>query len=176
MDPLSVGASIIAVAGALYNVSQKLRSCARTLVHAGKEVKALAKEINIFSTLMRSLRSILERLSSLTPREPKLVNLSEDLVKQAEENVGEFNELLKTLKPLCVPRDGSVIVKTLARLRWAFQKSDLLLLRSKLDSSKVTLTLYLTMIQASFAVEELAEEKKKRRRDKTKIEDLQCQV
>ena len=74
---------------------------------------------------------------------------------QARENVGEFDIFLKGLKPLQDSSDADLISKTYARVKWAFQKTDLLLLRSKLESSKSTLNLCMVTIQARVSVEML---------------------
>ncbi len=158
MDPLSVvsvAASIIAVAGALYTVGQKLRSCAATLAHAGREIIALAKEMDVFSTLLRSLQCTIEFFIPRLPGEFDDKKMCNDLVSQAQENVDEFDRFLEDLKPLRHTKDANVFAKTLARLRWAFQKSDLLLLRSKLESSKSTINMYLTSIHLRFIKEEI---------------------
>ena len=155
MDPLSVAASIIAVAGALYSVSRKLRSCANTIAYAAKEVKAIAKEINIFSILLRSLQNTYDGLASKISQAADLREICERLVMQARENVGEFNNFLKGLKPLQNSSGAGLISKTYARVKWAFQKTDLLLLRSKLESSKSTLNLCMVAIQTRISVAKL---------------------
>ena len=177
MDPLSVGASIIAVAGALAAVSQKLIDFARTLAHAAREVKYIAKEMNIFSTLLRALRNILESVTR-TPVVLTALNLAricDDLVEQAEENVKDFDRFLADLEPLRDSIDANFLARTMARLRWNLRKTDLLLLRSKLDSSKSKLNLCMTTIHTRVTIEELAA-KERAKRDETEIRELQIQV
>lgn len=83
----------------------------------------------------------------LLPQGFNVVTICHDLVSQAQENVGEFDRFLNGLGPLSHSRDASnVVARTIARLKWAFQRTELMLLRSKLDSSKWTIHLYLTMI------------------------------
>lgn len=134
MDPLSVAASIIAVAGALYTVSHKLRCCARVLAHAGREVNAVAREMSMFSTLLRSLWATIQRLIPLASEVLDVLKICKDLVRQADENVREFEKFLEDLGPLRDPGNANLIAKAVARLRWLFQRTDLLLLRSKLES------------------------------------------
>ena len=153
MDRLSVAASIISVAGALYAVSRKLRSYAKTMSYAAKEVKAVAKEINLFSILLRSLQYTYDTLTSRVSQAADLLKLCERLVAQAKENVGEFKSFLKALDPLHSSRGGGLISRTVARLKWAYQKSDVVLLRSKLESSKSTLSLCMVAIETRIMTE-----------------------
>ena len=154
MDPLSVAASIIAVAGALYSVSRKLRSCANTIAYAAKEVKAIAKEISVFSILLRSLQTTYNILASQVSEAADLRKMCKRVVAQAEENVGEFDTFLKGLKPLQDSNVAGSISKIYTRVKWAFQKKpDLVLLRAKLESSKSTLNLCMVAIQMRVLVE-----------------------
>ena len=157
MDPLSVAASIISVAGALYAVSQKLRFLANTIYYAAKEVRAVAKEINLFSILLHSLQYTYDTLRSRVLHAADLLELCERLVAQARENVGEFKIFLKALRPLYSSKDEGLISRTIARLKWVYQKSDLVLLRSKLESSKSTLNLCMVAIQARTMIEKYVE-------------------
>ena len=176
MDPLSVGASIIAVAGALFTVSQKLIDFAKTVAHAASEVKYIAKEMDTFSTLLRGLRNIFEHVAPVVSRALNLSKIGDDLVEQARENVGEFDRFLAELEPLRNSIDANFIAKTMARLRWAYQKNDLILLRSKLDSSKLTLNLCMTTIHTRVAIEGLRAAEQRAQRDKKEILGLQSQV
>ena len=136
MEPLSVAASIISVAGALYAVSRKLRSYAKTISYAEKEVKAIAKEINLFSILLHSLQYTYDTLRSRVSQSTDLLGLCEQIVALAKENVGELNGFLEALNPLRSSRNEGLISRAVARLKWAYQKSDLVLLRAKIESSK----------------------------------------
>ena len=157
-----MAASIIAVAGALYSVSRKLRSCANTIAYAAKEVKAIAKEIGVFSILLRSLQNTYSILAYQISQAADLREICKRLVAQAEENVGEFDTFLKGLKPLQDSSGAGLIAKTYARVKWAFQKTDLLLLRSKLESSKSTLNLCVVVIQMRVLAEMYAAAQKDR--------------
>ena len=175
MDPLSVIASVIAVAGALYSVSRKLKSCAKTMVHAGKEIIAIAREMSSFSNILRSLQDTLRLVESLVSQEQDVLQICDDLVSQAYENVEEFEEFLKDLEPLRFSGNAKVFAKTLARLKWAFQKSDLVLLRSKLDSSKSTLSMCMNLIQMKVATAALAAALENKQ-DEKKVKQLRSQV
>lgn len=175
MDPLSVSASIIAVATALYSVSRKLRSCAKSIAQAAKEVKAIAQDISAFSILLRSLRNTLDILNPLVSQAAEFWQTCYSLVTQAEDNVREFDNFLEDLEPLRGSRGRNLVTTTVARLRWAFQKSDLLLLRSKLEASKSTLNLFLTAIQTTIAAEQLAAARGNNRNE-PEIKGLKTQV
>ena len=177
MDPLSVPASIIAVAVALYKVSQKLRECAKTLAHAAREIVAVAKEMDACSTLFRSLHYTIKQVKPLLPVGFDVVKICEDLVSQALESVGGFRRFLKGLGPLSHSKaERNVFAKTIARLKWAFQKTDLLMLRAKLDSSKTTIHLCLTMIYLTVKARKLAAAEETGQREGRKIEKLRYQV
>ena len=172
-------ASIIAVAGALFTVSQKLIDFAKTLAHAASEIKYIARETDTFSALLRTLRTILEHVEHAKPVVFQALDLRKtcmNLVEQASENVKEFDDFLADLGPLRDSINANSIARIVARVRWAFQKTDLIMLRSKLDSSKLTLNLCMTTIHTRVAVEELREERHRVGRDMAKIRELESQV
>ena len=175
MEPLSVAASIISVAGALYAVSRKLRSYAKTISYAEKEVKAIAKEINLFSILLHSLQYTYDTLTSRVSQSADLLELCERLVAQAKENVGEFKGFLKALNPLHKSRGEGLISRAVARLKWSRQKNDLVLLRAKLESSKSTLNLCMVAIQTRIMTEVYVAALE-RGEDETKTRRLKRQV
>ena len=175
MDPLSVAASIAAVAGALYSVSRKLRSCAKAISQATKEVKAIAKEISAFSILLRSLQNTIAKIESLVTQTAVFWQTCDSLIRQAYENVRDFDKFLKDLETLRDSRGRTLITKTVVRLKWAFRKSDLVLLRSKLETSRSTLGLYMIAIQLSLAAEQLAAPPRDER-DEAEIQRLKRQV
>ena len=175
MEPLSVATSIMTVAGALYAVSRKFRDYAKTIAYAAKEVKAIAKEISVFSILLRSFRDTYDVLTSQVPQAADLLGVCKKLVAQAKENVREFDTFLEGLNPLIDSRDAGLISKTIARLRWAFQRTDLLLLRSKLESSKSTLNLCMCMIQTKISAE-MYVTAKRGEGDQTEVERLRNQL
>ena len=150
-------------------------SCAKTIVAAAKEVNAIAKEISIFSVILRSLPDIHNALTSLVPQAADLRNLCKDIQEQANANVVEFENFLKDLKPLRGSRDAGPISRTTARLIWLFQKNDLVPLRSNLETSKSTLNLYINMIQARIAFANL-EAARSSMRPKSEIRSLKRQV
>lgn len=104
-----------------------------------------------------------------------VLNIYKDLVHQADENVREFEKFLEDLGPLRDPGNTNLITKAVARLRWLFRRTDLLLLRSKLESSKSTITLYITMIHLRVEIEQLAAAKRQKK-DKAQISELRHQV
>ena len=177
MDPLSVAASIFGVAVALCEVSQKLRECAKTLAHAAREVVAVAKEMDACSTLFQSLKHTIEQVKPLVQERFDLVKICEDLMSQALESVDEFRRFLKGLEPLSRSKDvRTVFATTIARFKWAFQKTDLLMLRAKLDSSKTTINLSLTMIYGAILTERLAAAEERGQREGEEIGMLRYQV
>lgn len=113
----------------------------------------------------------------LLPQGFNVVTICHDLVSQAQENVGEFDRFLNGLGPLSLPRDASnVIARTIARLKWAFQRTELMLLRSKLDSSKWTIYLYLTIIHLMVVAGQLEEAKTRDQGDRGKIRELRREM
>ena len=171
-----MAASIIAVAGAIYHVSQKLRKFAKTLAHAAREVKYIAREMDIFSSLLRAVRNIFQSIKPEVVKALKLSKVCRNLVKQANENVQEFDKFLSDLEPLRHSIDANLIAKTMARLRWNARKNDILTLRSKLDASKLTLILCMSIIHTRGAVEDLEDAKRKPKKDGAEIENLHEQM
>lgn len=176
MDPLSVSASIIAVATALYSVSRKLRSCAKSIAQAAREMIALTKEMDACSTLFRCLSSTIEQWTAVLPQGSEILKVCEDLVSQALDNVKEFRSFLKDLEPLSRSRSANSFNRMIARLKWVFQRTDLLLLRSKLDSSKTTINMCLIMINLKAVAQQLAAAEERSGRDRTRIKKLQHQM
>ena len=169
-------ASIIAVAGALFTVSQKFIDFAKTLAHAASEIKYIGREIDTFSALLRTLRDIFKHAKPVVYQTLDLFNTCKNLVEQAEENVREFDGFLAGLEPLRDLINVNSITRLIARLRWVSRKNELLMLRSKLDSSKLTLILCMTAIHTRVVVEELKKERQRTVHNVAKIRELRSQV
>lgn len=161
---------------ALSAVSQRFLDFARNVAHAAREVKYIAQEMNNFSTILRTLRDTLQHATDMVLQALSLCQTCQNLADQAEENVKDFDKFLADLEPLRHSMDANLIAKMVARLRWNFRKTDLLLLRSKLDSSKSSLNLCMTTIHMRFVIEELKAVRQRAEINETEIQDLQNQM
>ena len=176
MDPLSVAASIITVAGALYTVSKTLIKFAKSLAHAAKEINYIAKEMSGFSTIMRALRNILQQVPPDILQALNLTKICHRLVRQAKDNVREFTTFFTHLEPLLDSANATLFAKTKARLQWSTQKSVLAVLRAKLDSSKLTLILCVTMIHLRVVLGELGAGEERAKKNKAVLDDVHGQM
>jgi len=97
MDPLSAGASVIAILQAVGSIP-KIIDTLRTLIHIGDEIKALSNELSTLLALQDRLENQINLLSTTDPRlrvpEPKSMQSARttiaDLVLELEELVKRY--------------------------------------------------------------------------------------
>jgi hypothetical protein len=141
-DPLSICASVVSLAGAGLKLSTTLYTYSATAFKADKELRDIAENVSVTSSVLVQLGRVLE--------EDKKAKLCTDSALKTTESVAErcksvFQELDVALqKSLSKSRDGKM--STVQKMKWPFLEPKIKLAQSNLESIKSTLLLMLNVV------------------------------
>ncbi|KAG4433607.1 hypothetical protein IFR05_010910 [Cadophora sp. M221] len=135
-------ASVLSIISVGTKVTLVLFQVAADLGSAGEDVRWLGTEISVFCAVLNDLNTILERA--------KKSGFSLDSLKSVGAIVDHCKEILERIQMVVdkltgeVRPDGESKVTYVARAKWIFAKSKVECLRTKLESSKLTLSVMMT--------------------------------
>jgi hypothetical protein len=109
----------------------------------------------MFSTFLRMLEGTLQRVKWDASQSLDAIKLNKALVRQAKRVILNFQNLLKDLNPLRDGRHATIYKQVYARFKWYFMKTRVLLLRSSLESVKLSLSLWISTILLKEAIDQL---------------------
>ncbi|KAF2431573.1 hypothetical protein EJ08DRAFT_181043 [Tothia fuscella] len=141
-DPLSICASVVSLAGAGLKLSTTLYTYSATAFKADKELKDIAENVSVTSSVLDQLGRILE--------EDKKARLCSDSALKTTEGVASrcktvFQELDTALqKSLRKSKDGKL--STVQKMKWPFLEPKVRLAQMNLESIKSTLLLMLNVV------------------------------
>lgn len=148
MAEVGLVASILGIAGAGAKLSIGLYEVASAIGDTGREVRAIAKELTGFSSVLRHFASVIRS----NPNPPDQARrLAEDLIASCDNTLDESKALLDVLKPL-IERCGRKRKQVGLRIRWLFQKSKFVMHQGSLESLKSTLNLLVTVLTYDEAI------------------------
>ncbi len=143
-DPVSICASVVAIAGAGIKLSTTLYTYSETAFHADRALKDTARDVSLTSAVLNELGGLLEqdagsRLCSSTA------------LKTAGQAVDDCREVFRSIegelsKALRKGKDGKVGVSKLQSLKWPFMEPKIRLLRGNLERLKTSLLLMLNVL------------------------------
>jgi hypothetical protein len=137
-------ASIIGIAGAGAKLSIILFDFASTVGSAGLEVRQIGTEIALFCSVLRQLQSTLTKAKgfrysiSAIETTQQILDQCQDIFKQIEDIVNGLR------KPGTNSNEPSVDL--VAKVKWVFKRSKVVMLRTTLESCKITLHIMLTTL------------------------------
>jgi hypothetical protein len=148
MDPLSVTASVVGVAGAGIQLATTLYAFSDSVLKADKSVRVIADDVALTSQVLSELGILLrtdsaERLVSLSALET-----ADKTVKGCQECFQELNEAVEKLlgKDKGKERDLSGGMSVWNRIKWPLLEPKMRLLQANLERLKSTLLLMLQVI------------------------------
>jgi hypothetical protein len=152
MDPLSVTASVIAVAGAGIQLATTLYAFSDSALKADHSVRVIADDVSITSSVLGELGVLLrtdssDRLVSVTALET-----ADRTVKGCQDCFQELNEAVEKIlgkdksraKGKEKEKSGSISVWN--RMKWPLVEPKMKLLQANLDRLKSTLTLMIHVL------------------------------
>ncbi|KAE8449897.1 hypothetical protein EG329_007374 [Mollisiaceae sp. DMI_Dod_QoI] len=143
MEAIGAIASIIGVAGAGAKLSIMLFEFASTVGSAGQEVTQIAIEISLFCSVLKQLRSTLTKARAYRYSLSAL-ETTQEILGQCQEVFKEIERIVDGLQKRGGERSGEPTLA--ARVRWTFKRSQVQLLRTTLESCKVTLHIMLSTL------------------------------
>jgi hypothetical protein len=111
---------------------------------ASTEVKAIGTEISLFCSVLKQLHSTLTKAKSFR-YSISAIATTQEILDQCQEI---FNDIEAIVERLQKRKAGDVqpSLEFIQRVRWTFQKSKVQLLRTTLESCKITLHIMLTTL------------------------------
>jgi hypothetical protein len=139
MAEVGAVASIIALVATGAKLSLFLFEVSSSLGSAGTEIQQIAVEISLFCSVLKQLRNTLAKARGCRYSLSALETTNEIFVR-CTDIFNEINNLLAGFKSKS--KDGDVDWR--AKMKWAFKKGDIKVLRTTLESCKITLHIMLT--------------------------------
>jgi len=140
---VGVIASVIGIAGAGFRLSLILNAVSCEVANAGLEVHSIAKQVTLFSLMLKQVGTVLQAADSVHSQE------AVDAAKQiAEESTRVFEEINDMLDRVRMKRpDGTYAPTIQQRFRWCFKKHRVTYLLAQLESLKLSLSVLLQILQ-----------------------------
>lgn len=146
MAEIGLVASIIGIVGAGAKLSIIIFDFASTIGTAGRELQSLGTEISLLCSVLKPLQSLLDHAHFHSSQGAKydLRRIVDDCRKVFVEIDDIFSGLQSARGSYLFPS-----VDFVGKVKWTFKKSKVLMLRSTLDSCKLTLALMLSTMQSA---------------------------
>jgi predicted glycosyl hydrolase (DUF1957 family) len=147
MEAIGAIVSIIGVVGAGAKLSILLFEFASTVGSAGQEVRQIGIEISLFCSVLKQLQSTLSNA--------KACRYSLSALEATQEILDRCQEIFKEIDAIVVSlrlrkrsdeHSSEATQDLIARVKWTFKRSQVQLLRTTLESCKVTLHIMLTTL------------------------------
>ena len=116
------------------------------LTHPNQDVQFVAKDITLFSAVLKDLGKTLERGQDLNLYRDAAYESSRLIVKECEEVFGEINDIVKGSSKAGSIQDVNISISRVDKFMWVFRKSRVQLLRSNLESLKSTILLQVAVL------------------------------
>lgn len=154
MDPLSVAASVMGIVGVVSGLSRGFYKCAKILLHAKEEVRAVAGELVVFSSMLRSLNQILNGVPKRLLQKLEMEEIYRHFQRTMDRVVMTLRGLLHDFKKLS--RKSPQRLLALQRIRWYFKKPHVLVQRSVLEAVKLDLWIWISILHLGIAGDEIS--------------------
>jgi hypothetical protein len=146
MEAIGAIASIIGVVGAGAKLSIVLFDFASTVGLAGKEVRQIGIEISLFCSVLKQLQSTLAKAKAFRYSLGAIETIQE-ILDRCQEVFKEIEGIINGLRKRGGERSTEAAPDLVARVKWTFKRSQVQLLRTTLESCKVTLHIMLSTLE-----------------------------
>ena len=137
-DPLSLGASLLAVASAGIAVSKILFKLADTIGSSNEEIRSIGKEISAFARVVEDLHEFLKEAKDL---------ISQRAIDNALEIMSICGDTFALIKRMLEYSAGKYASNFWHGVQWSFRREKVKPLCARLESYKTTLTMMITLIK-----------------------------
>lgn len=145
MEPLSVAASVLEVAGAGLKLATTLYTFAETVFHADKELKNVARDLSLTSSVIKELGTVLEQDQASRICSQNAIQTAKDTIQGCQDVSREIDAAMQ--RSLRSENKSKPSVPFLRRLIWPLKERRMELIRSNLEKLKSTLMLMLQVLQ-----------------------------
>jgi hypothetical protein len=144
MDPLSLTASLISIAGLVSAVTKSLHKL-KNLYHAGEEIHALSNEISDLEAVFRNVvQAVQDGQHNGSPRQHACPNLSPN-IQAAKDKLLELDMILnyRLIRP--TSKDSAIKID---RMRWLKERAHVMRLQSELRNIRHNLTTQISALHS----------------------------
>jgi len=145
MEAIGAIASIIGIAGAGAKLSIVLFEFASAVGSAGQEVRQIAIEISLFCSVLKQLQSTLAKAKAFR-YSLSAIETTQEILDRCQEVFNEIEGIVNSLRKGGGERSPEATQDWVVRIKWTFKRSQVQLLRSTLESCKVTLHIMLSTL------------------------------
>jgi len=146
MAEIGAIASIIGVAGAGAKLSIMLFEFASSVGSAGAEVKRIGIEISLFCSVLKQLQSTLTKAKAYRYSLSAL-ETTQEVLDRCQDVFEEIEGIVDGLRKRGTGEAVETSMGLIARVKWTFKRSKVQVLRTTLESCKITLHLMLTTLE-----------------------------
>jgi hypothetical protein len=146
MEAIGAIASIIGVAGAGAKLSIVLFEFASTVGSAGHEVRQIGIEISLFCSVLKQLQSTLTKAKAYR-YSISAIETTQEILDRCQDVFEEIDTIVNGLRKRGGDRSPEATRDLVARVKWTFKRSQVQLLRTTLESCKVTLHIMLSTLE-----------------------------
>lgn len=139
----SIIASVIGVAGAGFRLSLILNAVGHEMATADLEIQKIAKEISLFSLMLKQVGRTMEMAESLVSQ--SALDAAKEITAQSQTVFNEVKEMVEMSQKR--DENGNLRSITIAqRVRWCFKKQRVRYLLGQLESLKLSLSIMLQIL------------------------------
>ena len=135
-------ASLVSISDAGIKISKSLFSLGESLFKAKGQVNELARELSNISSAFGSIAEVLEASASFL--KPSLLYTAHAILKDCQQTYHEIEENVESVT--------SQAMRARDRAQWVFRKAKVKQLRTRLESSKATLYLMVSILDLSAGI------------------------
>jgi hypothetical protein len=152
MAEIGLVASIVGIAATGVQLSVTLFTFAETVSAADKQIKDIARDVSLTSSVLEELGNNLRRDEKAKLCSDKAIDTAKSIVRECSEVFTEINTALETsMKKTSASAKGAtkgqkIVISKFDRLKWPFQQPKMELLRTNLERLKSTLLLMLNVL------------------------------
>ena len=141
MDPLSVSASVVGLLAAVGSITAFLRRLVNNTSDAPESARHVLAEVYGIGSCLAGLKPFLQGTKTASTSRTSMIMLDHVIVTLTE-CMTTFSDLEKALESLKSTQPNTVV----KRVRWAMKDQTLRRILSRLQTSKLSLNLMLTML------------------------------
>lgn len=138
-------ASIVGIAGAGAKLSIVLFEFASSVGSAGVEARQIGTEISLFCSVLKQLQSTLTKARSYR-YSISAIETTQEILDRCQDVFKEIEEIVEGLRKKR-GRATEASVDLVSRVKWTFKRSHVQMLRTTLESCKITLHIMLTTLE-----------------------------
>jgi hypothetical protein len=144
VEPIGAASGVLGVAEVGFSLAATLYKYASSVKSAEKELKAIAKDVELTSKVLKQTHEQIQRDQNVKLCTSEALDLTSDVLSGCQDAFREVDEALKG--SIKTDANGKPSVTIGARMKWPLKSGKLEVLRANLEKLKTTLLLMLSVL------------------------------